>query len=639
MVLNPTPEEEINESVESRLRGRISKLTNFVSSSFNKLFLDAFSEQLYEYEVRLLAAQLSGWVDYAGGPITQEDLDQLGLREFDDLELLNEFMEDEQLDNIGALVGVDRDLGEPATGIVRIDVFDDDTPVPDGMRVSTPPDIDGTRLTYEVDLGDADNVTPNDQGNSGFVEVDVIATENGSNYNVGAERVTRLSSPPPGVESVNNAQPIEGGEDPETNDEFRVRIKNAVFETSGGGTTEGIKGYIIGNVEGVNDVFVDEFLDATPVYVDVVVDGGTTPDVDDAIETSRPAGIRHNLVRPVTYNMAVEVELRGTDIDVVNVKNEIEEYVFDLDLGDDFIRDRVIQRAMNIDPDVENVLAINVRISEIVNYRDQYQTGTDIYSLADAPLGHIDDESHFYTDTKDVYRLGREPVDASTVTVEATVNGSTTTLTQGVDYDVVDNDGDGMDDSIDFSVGGDNPDDETVWDITYDLVTSSSETITYQNGTDVYPLAFTPALAGDSSVSDANSNTYTLGTDYDIVDNDGDGIKESIDWSIGGSSPADGVDFTVDYEVNVGSIYEVTGVLNDTEGHEFVEGTDFNELDNDSDGYADSIDWSVGGDSPDDQTDFSIDATIETDVIEDYRITDREKITPVIDEVEVITYE
>jgi hypothetical protein len=83
----------------------------------------------------------------------------------------------------------------------------------------------------------------------------------------------------------------------------------------------------------------------------------------------------------------------------------------------------------------------------------------------------------------------------------------------------------------------------------------------------------------------------------------------------------------------------VVGTLNGTEDHEFVEGTDFNELDDDGDGHFDSIDWSVGGDSPDDSTDFLIDATVQTNVVEDYFVSQREKITPVIDEVEVTTYE
>jgi len=640
MVIEPTPQDDIEESVESRLRGRIAKLTNFVSTSFNKLFLNTFAEEMYEFEVRLLAAQLSGWVDYAGGPITESDLDQLGLENFDDLDLLNQYMLDEHLDNLGALVGAERDLGEPATADVRIDVFDQNTRVPDGMKVSTPPDFDGDQFIYAVDLDGDNYVTPSEQGNSDFVEVSVVAEEEGSDYNVGSGRISRLRSPPPGVESVNNPAAATGGEDPETNDELRERIKNAVFETSGGGTTAGIEGYILGNVEGVNDVFVDEFIDATPVYVDVIVDGGVASEVEDAIDTSRPAGIRHNLVRPVTYNLAIEVELQGTDIDQLQVKDEIEDYIFNLDLGGDYIGDRVKQRILNIEPNVDNILTLNVRVTEVVNHRITFQSGTDAYDLADSPLGFIEDEEHYFTSDTDVYELGVAPVDDSTVSVEAVVNSqSDQTLTGGgTDYSVVDDDGDGMLDSIDFSGGSTVPDDGTIFEVNYETITSTSETFTYDGSSD-YALTYLPALADDSSVSDNSGDTYTLGTDYDIVDTNGNGEKDTLRWLSGGSTPNNPEDFTVNYEVNVGSIYEVTGTLGGTEGHEFVEGTDFNELDGDSDGHIDQIDWSLAGDDPDGDTDFSVDATIQTHADEDYFVTQREKISPVVDEVEITTYE
>jgi len=641
MVIEPTPQDEIEESIESRLRGRIAKLTNFVSSSFNKLFLDTFAEEIYEFEVRLLAAQLSGWVDYAGGPITQDDLDTLGLEEFDDVELLNEYMLDEHLDNLGALVGTERDLGEPATADVRVDVFDQNTRVPDGMKVATPPDFDGDQFIYEVDLPNGTSyVTPADQGNADHVDVSVVATEEGSDYNVGSGRISRLRSPPPGVEGVNNPAAATGGEDEESNDELRARIKNAVFETSGGGTTAGIEGYILGNVEGVNDVFVDEFLNATPVYVDVIVDGGVRNEVSDAIETSRPAGIRHNLVRPVRYNIAVEVELQGTDIDQLQVKDEIENYVFDLDLGEDYVNDKVVQRILNTDDNIDNILAINVRLTEVINHRITYQSGTNVYPLADNPLGFVEDEEHYYTSDKDVYELGVDPVDETTVSVEAIVNGQTDqTLTGGgTDYTVVDSDGDGMFDAIDFSGATTTPDEGTVFEVNYDTVTSTSETFTYDGSQD-YSLTFLPALADDSSVSDNSGDTYTLGTDYDIIDTDDDGEKDTLRWLSGGSTPDNPEDFTVNYEVNVGSIYEVTGTVGGTEDTEFTEGTDFNELDNDSDGYADSIDWSLAGTDPDDGTDFSVNATIQKHIRNDYFVSQREKISPNVDEVEITIYE
>jgi len=636
MVFEPNTEDEIKDSLESRLQSKVTKLTNFVATSFNNLFIEAFAESLRDYEVRLLAAQLSGWVDYAGGPIDQSDLDQLGIPDFDNLDLLNEYMLDSHLDNLGALVGVTRSPGEQATGEVEITVFDQDTRVPDGLRVATPPDVDGDVLVFEVDI-DEDFVTPADQGNSTTVTVDVIAEDFGDEYNVGSGRISRFRSPPPGLESVNNPAAVDGGEDEETNDEFRARVKDAIFQTSGGGTVEGIKGYIISNVDGVNDVFLDEFKNATPIYVDVIVDGGTDTDVSDAIEDSRPAGVRHNLVRPATYSLGIQIELRGTDITNADVKTEIEDYIFDLDLGDAFIRDKMIQQVLNIEPDIENVLATNVRITEVTNWQAEYSSGTTTYSLPVDELGYLPDEQHLYESETDVYRLATEPVDSSSVTITATVNGAEQTVSAS-EYSVVDDDGDGMFDSIDWTTGSTTPDDDTVWSIEYDTLNSASETFTY-DGSSAYELTYLPALAGDSSVSDNSGDTYTLGTDYDIVDTDNDGVKDSIEWLSGGSTPDNPEDFTVTYEIDVGSIRDVNGTLSGTEDYDFVEGIDFDELDDDSDGHFDSIDWSLGGDVPDDGTDFTVDLSAESGVMEDFFITNRDKIEPEVDQIEVITYD
>ena len=636
MVYRPRKAGDVSESIEARLRGRVAQLTKFIEGSFNKVFLDAFSEEIHNYEVQLLAAQLSGWVEYAGGPITQTDLERLGIPEFDDLALLNTYMRDEHLDYLGSIVGVSRDSGTRATGQIRVDTFASDTRVPDGMEVQTPDGVDIDRYVYSVDI-DSSFVTPDDQGNSDYVLVDIVANDVGDEYNVGAEKITQFSSPPPGVESVTNPQAIDGGEDEESNDSLRERIANAVFQSSGGGTTDGIEGFIVNNTE-ANDVFVNEFLSDCPPSVNVVVDGGTDTDVTDSIETSRPAGIEHFLVRPTEYSLAVTVELRGSDIDTATVKQQIEDYIFDLDLGDDYIEDIAKQQILNAESNIDNILAYNTRITSANTDRIEYESGTDIYSLAEDDLGSITGEDHLYQSGESLYELDVFPIESGTASVTAIVNGTEQSVSD-TEWDIVDDDGDGMLDSIDWSVGSITPDDQTVWSIDYDTKRSASETLTYQSGTDQYSLTYLPALNDDSSVTDNSGDTYVAGTDYEIVDTNNDGVNDSIDWSIGGSTPDDTEDFTVSYEVDVGSINNVTGGLNGTEETEFTEGVDFNEIDDDSDSYDDAIDWSVGGNTPDDGTQFTVDASVQSSVKEDYFTDKQEKLTPVVDEIDVIVYE
>ena len=77
-------------------------------------------------------------------------------------------------------------------------------------------------------------------------------------------------------------------------------------------------------------------------------------------------------------------------------------------------------------------------------------------------------------------------------------------------------------------------------------------------------------------------------------------------------------DYALD-ETPVTEITEVTGTLA-SGAHTFVETTDYLLIDNDSDGRYDTIDWSPGGDDPDDTTDFYVDYVrkLEGDTLSEY---------------------
>ena len=81
-------------------------------------------------------------------------------------------------------------------------------------------------------------------------------------------------------------------------------------------------------------------------------------------------------------------------------------------------------------------------------------------------------------------------------------------------------------------------------------------------------------------------------------------------------------DYALD-ETPVTGITEVTGTLS-SGAHTFVETTDYQLIDNDSDGRYDTIDWSPGGDDPDDTTDFYVDYVrkLEGDTLAEYIVGD-----------------
>lgn len=87
----------------------------------------------------------------------------------------------------------------------------------------------------------------------------------------------------------------------------------------------------------------------------------------------------------------------------------------------------------------------------------------------------------------------------------------------------------------------------------------TGETHTYSSGTDIYQLNNDPLVVAGAytvTIEDVKANSYEYKTDFDIVDDNSDGDLESVDWSIGGSSPNDGVDFEVDYRYETSSSFD-----------------------------------------------------------------------------------
>lgn len=531
MVLDPRSSSDIYGEIKTKLVDSIDSLTNFTDSGFNEAWVSAYSQQVHEIETRILAAELSGFVDHAGkSNYTEQELARLGVTDVDP-NTLNELMADEQLDELAKIVGVKRNPGTKASGQVTFDVSTDSVEIEEGYVVGTEQDSDGSYLSYRVDADEdgvidensTETITPDDGAST--LTADVIADEIGEDHNVGADTVTFIPNPKPGIEGVSNGSEINGGEDEQSNAEFREDVKGAVFSNSGGGTEQGIRGHIEENATGSVDVTLDQALDRSPPFVDVIVDGGGESEIEQLIEDSRPVGIRHNLVRPELMDLGVRAELVGTDIDSTYVKDQIIQHFTNLSLDDEFRRSRLIRDIHTADLDVEDIGALSVSIHSVTDESHIYQSGTTLYELNFAPLAKVDNERRLYDSGTSVYGLQFTDIDASSVTVTASVNGDLTDLTRGTDYEVIDADGDGNYDAIDFSIGGATPDNRTVIEVEYSHRTGSIS----------------------STITDTAGNSYSRGTDWDLVDNDGDGLNDSIDWSIDGSAPAGNERFFVDY--------------------------------------------------------------------------------------------
>lgn len=531
MVFTPRSTTDVYESIRDELTSRISKLTNFVPGSFNNAFLLSYSDQIRESEIKALASELAGYVDYAGKTLTEEDLRLLGVDNVDPSRI-NLYMDDRQLDFLAENYGLDRDLGTRAFGDVIL-TAGSDTTVTNGMVVGTEPDSNGDFKEYYINASSNPEAYDPQSDKTidltvGDNEVPVVAEDVGAEYNVGAGSIVYMPNPESGVQDISNTDPIDGGEGEESNAELRGRIKESLFSRSDGGTELGISSYIKENAQASVDINIDEFTSRTPPFVDVVVDGGDTATIESLIDDSRPVGIEHNLVRPnrILLDLFTTVTGESGGIDTSVIEGELDANFEDLNLGDQFSPSNTLNTIITSQSTVNSVPALNLYIHSSDNEQIEYQSGTSTYGLNEIPLGTINEEEHYYDDTTTIYQLFYDKVDGSSVVVRVVQDDGIVTLDPSTDFNVIDDDGDGDLDSIDLDSGV-SIDEGTTIRFDYE-----------HNNFDVI------------SVVGEDGTSYTESTDYGLIDDDGDGIIDTIDWSIGGDNPNDGERFYVTYDVN-----------------------------------------------------------------------------------------
>jgi len=351
---------ETDGSIFDRIASTISTLspiTNFSVNSPERALVGGVSDELRERQHELLSVQLSARLEYSGKTLTQKDLEDLGLdTERVDLDLLNSFQEDSDLDALAARNGISRDPGSFATGDVTFQITSDAAVIPAGTRVTTPPDGSGDIIAFETTTEVA--ASPGDTQLTAPVE----AVERGTQGNVGSGTLTRLPSPPPlvgGDPAVVNNSATTGGEDEETNAELRERTRNGLVGTAGGGTTEGVESGLVEAFDGLDleDVLIDE---SVASGFEVVVDGGPADaDLKTEIDRLQPVSIEGTLVRPTDVAIGVTVDVSGSDIDTGRVEEEIREYISGRGLGGDIIRDILIATIINADDDISGIASLN----------------------------------------------------------------------------------------------------------------------------------------------------------------------------------------------------------------------------------------------------------------------------------------
>ena len=594
MTQDPRTQDQIYRSIRDRLTSSIAGLTNFTERSFNYIFTQSYADELRELELQAVAARLSGYIDYADGNLDQDDLRELGIDDVvDDPDEINQYMSDDNLDALVEELGVSRRGGDFATGEAEFTTQSARTVIPEGTTVTTALDSDGGSLQFEtieeVVVPDGITVSP---------EVTIQAVESGEEYNLPEGEIVRVQSPPVGVTGVLNTNQTSGGTDIETNDELRARAKQAVPSSSLGGTTTGIRAFIRQNVEGVEegDVIIDESVESTPPFVDVIVDGGSSSAVIDAIETSRPTGIQHNLVRAETITLGIERSLMGTGINESIVEEDISEYIGELNIGENFYRNELVRTILNADDNIINVEKLDTIIESVTEEKIVYNAGQDTYQLN---FTHDDVNGEISIQDK-----------------------SGTIYTQGDDFTVVDASGDGYTDSIQWVNGS--PDDGEQFSVSYD-VTVVGETLErdYYTASDVrdepfvfnlndeYVFEYTDNVAAYDLPSRPFDGTITV---IEIDDN-GDPIGSEFirdeSWQLAplkedGSEDTYTFDDTQSNYVLTDRLVDGGIAIRDETGAIYQLDTDYELVDTNSDGAFDEISWMDGAESPANGEQFTI---------------------------------
>jgi uncharacterized phage protein gp47/JayE len=171
-----------------------------------------------------------------------------------------------------------------------------------------------------------------------------------------------------GVDTVNNSSSTSGGLDAEDDNAFLKRFTEYIKGLGKGN----VYGMIAGakSVNGVRSVsIVEHFPPITgnynaSVYIDdgsgnapqILIDAVTLVLVGDGTENYpgyKPAGINIRVLAPskVTININVTVTETGEigqDVLTVNIENAINNYINNLQLGEDVIRNKLIDAIMNL---------------------------------------------------------------------------------------------------------------------------------------------------------------------------------------------------------------------------------------------------------------------------------------------------
>ncbi|CAM3085230.1 Uncharacterized phage protein gp47/JayE [Lactobacillus bombicola] len=275
---------------------------------------------------------------------------------------------DTALDRIGANMSITRKVATPAMGEIQI-TTEEEYLIQAGEQFETEDGIVFNLINDTVTVKQADNTWQA----TGIVQAD----ETGSFSNVMAGTVTVVSNPDDNIDTVINPQAMHGGQDDETDEEYRRRI---IIESSANpsATVNGIKSALL-NVSGVRGVgFVENPKGQTDSYgnppysVHIYTLGGAKQDIANTLvkyEGYGPVFVGSESViaedmtgdkREYHWDYATEIPIYvhislsvnanfNSDDDVAAIKEDVINYINSLEMGNTVIVTKMYPSVYSLD--------------------------------------------------------------------------------------------------------------------------------------------------------------------------------------------------------------------------------------------------------------------------------------------------
>jgi hypothetical protein len=211
---------------------------------------------------------------------------------------------------------------------------------------------------------------------SGVASVDlpVICGTSGAVGNVLASTINVIAASLPGIDLVNNADPLSNGADAETDQALRNRFQGYLSSRSRA-TLGAIQNAIAGVRQGLNvSVEQNTGLGSTPqigAFLVIIDDGTGYPASDllasiaSAVDAVRPIGTTFAVVAPqvLTVNVALTAQFAspaGATLGIPSLQNHVATYLNSIAIGGAASVTRVAQHAYRAGPDLLNITGVQL---------------------------------------------------------------------------------------------------------------------------------------------------------------------------------------------------------------------------------------------------------------------------------------